>query len=192
MKYAKTITLKDGRTCIIRNAEQKDAEKCLENFLMTHGQTDYLLTYPDESVHNVLAEEKYLVEKEISTAEVELCAVIDDQIIGTAGIEAVGHKDKVKHRADLGISIDENNWGIGIGRALLNACIACAKEAGYTQIELQAVAENERAVNLYKNAGFIEYGRNPKGFCTRQGRYQELILMRMDLQQSLCNAADGI
>ena len=33
--------------------------------------------------------------------------------------------------------------GIGIGRALTEACIECARAAGYVQLELEAVAENE-------------------------------------------------
>ena len=37
MKYSKTITLKDGRTCIIRNGTERDAEGALANFILTHG-----------------------------------------------------------------------------------------------------------------------------------------------------------
>ncbi len=44
-------------------------------------------------------------------------------IAGTAGIEAVGAKYKVRHRAEFGISVAKEYWGLGIGRALLNACI---------------------------------------------------------------------
>lgn len=99
---------------------------------------------------------------------------------GTAGIEAVGAKYKVKHRAEIGIGIDRQFWGLGIGRGLLDACIECAKTAGYTQLELEVVAENKRAVSMYEQAGFVEYGRNPRGFRSRSAGYQELIYMRLD------------
>ena len=49
MKYRKTVTLKDGRTCIVRNGTEEDAEAVLANFILTHGQTDFLTTYPDET-----------------------------------------------------------------------------------------------------------------------------------------------
>ena len=36
MKYNKTITLKDGRTCCLRNGEEKDGAAVLTNFNLTH------------------------------------------------------------------------------------------------------------------------------------------------------------
>jgi ribosomal protein S18 acetylase RimI-like enzyme len=93
-------------------------------------------------------------------------------------------KEKVKHRAEFGISVDKAYWGLGIGRALTEACIECAKEAGYAQLELEVVAENRSALTLYESVGFVEYGRNPKGFRSRLTGWQELVLMRLELEGS--------
>ena len=35
MKYNKTITLKDGRKCTLRNGEENDGEAVLANFIHT-------------------------------------------------------------------------------------------------------------------------------------------------------------
>ena len=43
------------------------------------------------------------------------------------------------------------------------------------------VAENARAIAMYQRAGFVEYGRNPRGFRSRISGYQELVSMRMEL-----------
>ena len=102
-------------------------------------------------------------------------------IAGTAGIEAIGTKYKVRHRAEFGISVVKKYWGLGIGKALLASCIECAKTAGYSQLELHVVAENERAVSMYERAGFVECGRNPKEFCSRTAGFQEVISMRLEL-----------
>ena len=56
-----------------------------------------------------------------------------------------------------------------------------AKNAGYEQLELDVVADNKKAVALYKSVGFTEYGRNPFGFRSRLTVRQELILMRLEL-----------
>ena len=48
-------------------------------------------------------------------------------------------------------------------------------------MELNVVAENVRAVNMYQKAGFVEFGRNPKGFRSRLSGYQELVYMRLEL-----------
>ena len=77
--------------------------------------------------------------------------------------------------------MDKEYWGLGIGRALTEGCIECARAAGYVQLELEAVAENKYALALYKSVGFQEYGRNPKGFRSRLSGWQELVLMRLEL-----------
>ena len=45
MKYFKTIKLKDGRDCTLRNGTKQDGKAAMDVFLLTHEQTDYLLTY---------------------------------------------------------------------------------------------------------------------------------------------------
>lgn len=55
------------------------------------------------------------------------------------------------------------------------------RQAGYLQLELEVVADNARAIALYKKLGFVEYGRNPRGFRKRNGDYQELVYMRVEL-----------
>ena len=43
------------------------------------------------------------------------------------------------------------------------------------------VADNTRAMALYTQAGFTEYGRNPRGFRSRTAGYQELVYMRLEM-----------
>ena len=182
MKYYEIITLKDGRQCCLRNGTEADAEAARDCFILTHEQTDYLLTYPDEnSVIDVQQEAQFLKDKTESADEIEILAEVDGKVAGMAGIERMGSQEKVRHRADFGVSVDQTYWGLGIGRALTRACIACAKQAGYAQIELTVVADNKQAIDLYLSEGFTEYGRNPKGFKSRLSGWQETVLMRMEL-----------
>ena len=184
MKYEKTIQLKNGKTCLIRGAGAADGAEMHASFQKTHGETDYLLSYPDEDSFDAQSEAKFLDAKEKSPDEIELCAVVDGRIVGSAGIEAIGRKEKVRHRADFGISVEKEYWGLGIGRTLTEACVQCAKDAGYVQLELEAVAENKRAIALYESVGFTEYGRNPKGFRSRITGWQEIVLMRLELKNA--------
>ncbi len=181
MKYSKTITLRDGRSCTLRNGTENDGKEVLEVFRLTHEQTDFLLTYPDEMTFTVEQECQFLHNKEESENSVEILAEVDGRIVGSAGIECVGDRFKTRHRADFGMSIDKAYWGLGIGTALTKACIECAAKAGYTQLELQVVSDNTPALELYRKAGFTEYGRNPMGFRSRHTGWQELVLMRLVL-----------
>ena len=183
MQYHQSITLKDGRTCVLRNGTAQDGAEVLEIFLRTHAQTDYLKTYPDESRMTAEEEAGFLQRTAESDCEIEILAELGGKIVGTAGIGSLGRQEKVRHRAEFGISVDRAFWGLGIGRALTEACIACAKKAGYLQLELEAVAENDHAIALYKSAGFTEYGRNPRGFRSRLTGWQPLVLMRLELDK---------
>lgn len=181
MEYNKHIILKNGKECLLRNGRAEDGKAALDNFLATHEETDYLLTYRDENRFTVEQESEYLKQKMESEREIEIIAFVDGKIAGTAGIDSLGTAYKIKHRAEFGIAVSKEFWGPGIGLALMEACIECAKRAGYTQLELSVVAENERAIGMYHNAGFVEIGRNPKGFYSRISGYQELVMMALEL-----------
>lgn len=181
MKYEQKVILKNGKEALIRNSTGADGSAVLDVFTLTHEQTDYLLSYPDENSFNAEQEAGYLEEKMNSPDEIELAAIVDGKIAGIAGIGAVGRKYKVRHRADFGISVLKEYWGLGLGRILTKACIQCAREAGYQQLELNVVADNERAVSLYRSVGFQEFGRNPRGFNSRFSGYQELVYMLLEL-----------
>lgn len=183
MRYGKTVTLKDGRACIIRSGVVQDAQAVLANFILTHAQTDYLATYPEENSFTLEQEEAFLKRKEEHAREVELVAEVDGVITGTAGLESVSGAEKMRHRASFGISVDRVWWGLGIGRALTEACIECARAAGYSQLELEVVAENAPALRLYQSVGYVEYGRNPRGFRSRLTGWQETVLMRLALTE---------
>ena len=125
MQYQRTVLLKNNEECLIRNAKGSDAEAVYDNFNLTHSQTDFLLSYPDENRFDIGKEREFLIEKEKSENEIQLCAELHGHIVGTAGIEAVGNMDKTRHRAEFGIGVEEEHWGLGIGRALTMSCIEC-------------------------------------------------------------------
>ena len=181
MRRAETVLLLGGVELLVRNAVASDARALRDIMQRTHAETDYLLSYPDEQSVDDEQEARALAETERSDNEVELVAVVDGTIVGSAGVTAVGGRRKVAHRARFGISILTEHWGMGIGRVLMEASIDCARQAGYTQLELEVVADNQRAVSLYRRAGFEEYGRNPRGYRSASSGYQDLVHMRLEL-----------
>ena len=44
---------------------------------------------------------------------------------------------------------------------MLERILTIAKKAGYEQAELEVIATNEYAINLYRKLGFEEYGKFP-------------------------------
>ncbi len=181
MRFTQRITLKNGKEAWLRNGGASDGNAVYEHFNLTHAETDFLLSYPDENSYNPEQEAAFLEEKTKSRNEIEIVALVDGKVAGTAGIEAVGTKYKVRHRAEFGISVLREYWGLGLGKALATACIQCARDAGYVQLELHVVADNKRAVSLYQSLGFVEFGRNPRGFNSRTSGFQEVVSMLLEL-----------
>lgn len=181
MHYSQIFTIKNNQQLLIRTATQEDALTVIQIFNQTHAETDYLASYPDETSFTQESEGLFLQNKADSQNEVQLLAILNNKAVGLAGITSLGNSFKLKHRADLGISVLKDYWGQSIGTTLLNACIKCAKQAGYKQLELEVIADNTNAINLYKKAGFVEYGRNPRGFYSRTSKYQELVYMFLKL-----------
>ena len=62
-----------------------------------------------------------------------------------------------------------------------NSAFPWNNQVGFLQMELEVVADNLSAISLYESVGFREYGRNPRGFRTKDGLWQELVLMRLEL-----------
>ena len=173
MEYRETITLRDGRTCVLRNGTREDGKAQLDLFVLTHGQTDWLYTYPDETELTAEDEANYLQQKTDSTDEIELLADVDGRLVGSAGIEKVGSKEKARHRATFGISVDEAFWGQGIGSAMMRQMLDELRRAGYARASLSVQKENP-ALRLYERLGFEIIG---------DGEDETEWLMTIDLAQ---------
>lgn len=111
MQYEKEIILKDGAKCFLRGAGEADAAEVLRTFDLTHAETDYLLTYPEENSFTVQEEAKFLKARSESKNAIEIAAFVDGRIAGTAGIDPIDDKEKIRHRADFGIAIEKNPLG---------------------------------------------------------------------------------
>lgn len=181
MIFQKEIALKDGTPCQLRSGREEDAADFVTLYNLTHAETDFLLSYPDESRLTDEGERAFLSGVEDSSDSIEICAFVDGKLVGCASFSPVGRREKVRCRADFGISVLKAYWGRGVGRALTATVLDCARRAGYAQVELSVVADNASAIALYKSVGFVEYGRNPRGFRSRFTGWQELVLMRLEL-----------
>jgi len=182
MKYYLEAITKDDRKLIIRSGKKEDAKEFYDFFIKTHIETDFNITYPEEASFTVDDEANYLERKENSETDVELVAILEGKIVGNCSVAIISNRYKLKHRAEYGVSILKDYWGIGIGGILTKVSIDIAKKEGYEQLELSCMGDNFKAINLYKKFGFKEFGRNKKGFKSKYTGYQEMVLMALDLK----------
>jgi RimJ/RimL family protein N-acetyltransferase len=181
MLYEKSVTLKNGQSCLLRSPRASDAQAILDHMRLTSGETDNMLRYPDEVRMTPEQEAAYLEQIAAAPNAVMIAAELDGALVANGGFNPVSALDKCRHRCELGISIRESCWHLGLGTAIIEGLIGCARQAGYLQMELDAVEDNARAVALYERFGFTRIGVNPRAFRLRSGAYQGLLLMRLEL-----------
>ena len=89
---------------------------------------------------------------------------------------------KVRHIGHIvGFMVRDDAQRRGIGAALLQACIAMARQAnGLTVLTLTVTAGNLPASRLYERFGFVRCGRMPRAICVA-GQYFAKDQMTLDL-----------
>ena len=181
MNYNKTVLLPGGQSCIIRSAEAGDAESVLAHLIQTCGETPFLARSGDEIKLSAEEEAEFIAGKEASPVEILLCAFMDGVLAATCGVDQATPYRRYRHRAELGISVKKDFWGLGIGSALLEAGIDAAKKAGFSMLELEVNADNVRAIALYEKYGFQIYGTRPHSLKFEDGRFAASHLMMLEL-----------
>lgn len=174
---SKRIKLNDGKECVLRSPVVEDAEKLIEYLKQIASETDFLTRYPEEVSITLDEEEQFIKELNKSNNNVMISAFINDRLVGSASISPIGDKIRVLHRATFGIAIIQDAWNLGIGNALIREILDCANRAGYEQIELEVVTQNQKAIKLYEKFGFKTYGTRENAFKFKDGSYSSDYLM---------------
>ena len=173
----KTIILKNCKECILKSPTEDDALDILNHIKQTSAETNNMLRYDDEVTMTENDERKFLKSIIESKDSIMISAIVDGKTVGNAGLSPVAPFKKCKHRCEFGISIKKDYWNCGIGSMLIDEIVNSARKAGYEQIELTVVAENQRAKLLYEKKGFEEFGKLKNFFKYTNQTYSDGIYM---------------
>jgi putative acetyltransferase len=89
-----------------------------------------------------------------------MLAVDEGEYVGCVGLRELGEGVGEMKR----MYVRPSHQGKGIGRSLLDSFLRVARECRYQKICLDTIPELERALRLYRDAGFVEiapYRHNP-------------------------------
>lgn len=175
------IILKDGNLCILRTPAPEDAAVLLEHLKITSGETGFMIRYPEEITITLEEEQNMIKEQQNKNNCLSISGVINGRIIAHGGIVCVGEHTRLLHRANFGISIRKEFWGMGIGSEILKRLINGARDMGFEQIELGVIEGNKRGMELYKKYGFQVYGTRKNSFKYKDGSYAAEHLMVLEL-----------
>ena len=83
---------------------------------------------------------------------IQLLPKVNGEIIGSTSLNR--KRNRMRHRAEFGISLKKAWWGCGAASALAEAILAFARENGFEQLNLEVRGDNARAIRLYEKLGF--------------------------------------
>jgi ribosomal protein S18 acetylase RimI-like enzyme len=94
--------------------------------------------------------------------ELVLGAFHGDLLVGAVGV-AFEQREKARHKATLfGMVVSGPQQGQGLGRSLVLAALAAARQRpGLRQIQLTVSEGNRAALQLYQRCGFVPFGLEP-------------------------------
>ena len=184
MNYpAKTIRLRDGRTCTLRIPCAADADAMIAYLRTIVSETEYILWSPQEPFPTVEREIAYIESLVNSPQALCLLADVEGEVAGNCQI-SFNAKQKIAHRSSIAIALKRKFWGLGIGSALLRELLDEAERRGVRQTELDVVAENVRARALYEKMGFETVAVLPAAIRFTDGTlHDELHMIRINTKK---------
>lgn len=173
MEYRATI---NGMELLIREPVEDDAEDMLNTLKTACDETDFLARSGSEVNFTVDDEREFIKNFKNSDTDIMLVAIVNGEYAGNCSLMG-SPLLRARHRRTFGIALSGKFTGMGIGTAMTERIIEVAREKGIEQIELEVVADNAKAIALYKKFGFEACGRLPRNMKYPDGRYADAIFM---------------
>ncbi len=162
-----------GHQIQIRQARESDAISIREAVKAIAAEKWYLATVEGFSLKQTRAFLRHIVDGDLP----QVMAIAEETVVGFCDIlpnPAMGFT----HVARLGMGVRSEWRRQGIGRRLLEACLARAKNADVEKVELEVFSDNIAAVRLYESFGFSREGVRVRGR-KLDDRYQDVVLMAL-------------
>lgn len=164
---------------IIREAAPTDAAQIIAYMnRLSEEPNSNIVVEAGEFNHTVESEAAILADFAASENSVFLVAESDGKIVGLLNCRG-GIRRSIRHAAILGISVDRDWRGQGVGGQLMARVIEWARSTGIIKrIELAVFERNQVAVQLYQKFGFEIEGKRRKAIF-RDGEYLDGLMMAL-------------
>ncbi|MGX7352557.1 GNAT family N-acetyltransferase [Enterococcus canis] len=163
----------------LREAIPSDAAELAVVFAQLAEETPYLVTDPAVMQLSEEALAMNLAGLYETTNNILLLALADNKIVGTASVRGSDER-RVAHIGEVGISVLQDYWGLGLGTILLEELIFWAEESEQIRrLELTVQSRNARAIHLYEKMGFQKEGVMIRGAWDDDGTFLDVDMMAL-------------
>lgn len=141
----------------VREITEEDAEAYLGLLRQLDSETAFMLMEPGERTASVEEQRQWIRSTEELGNHTILVAEVDGELVGFLGARG-GPCRRNRHCASLAMGVLKAHCGQGLGRSLLGEVERWARAQGLRRLELTVMVHNERAIQLYRGAGFAHEG----------------------------------
>ena len=139
MKFApQELWMKQGGRLLLREAQGTDAGA-------VGGESDNLLFGKDGFPLPVEREAAFLERQRQEERSILVLGFAGEELVCVASCDALTARERVAHRASVSLTVARDYWGQGIGRGVMEALIAFARQAGLEVLQLEVRADNTEA-----------------------------------------------
>lgn len=98
------------------------------------------------------------------------------EAIGWAALSRVSSRPVYRGVAEVGIYVDLDNTGRGVGRTLLGALVEASERAGFWMLQAGIFPENMASIALHESCGFRPVGMRERIGRMADGRWRDVVL----------------
>lgn len=158
-----TVSLKNGETITIRNAEGGDAFGVMDTFLGVLHERRYMLMTPEEFTPTLEQEMEWINRHNEAPHDLYIIAEQDGMVLGALGFNQKQFR-RHAHTGDVGLFLASEWRGQGLGKQLMQTFLDWAEaDPIIEKVLLEVDSENVNALKLYQKMGFVEEGRRING-----------------------------
>lgn len=155
---AREFDLRSGDRLVIREVAVAEASTLLDYVAVISGESNYLSFGPGEFELTESEEEDFIRQCLDADNHLLIEGIVAGTLVSLLHF-AAGHRPRMRHAGEFGMSVLESHWGLGIGSLMMDTLVDWARATGIvTKINLRVRTDNHRAIRLYLGKGFTTEG----------------------------------
>ncbi|MBN2722909.1 MAG: GNAT family N-acetyltransferase [Deltaproteobacteria bacterium] len=165
-------------TLTLRRVEVSDAPWILDFFNCIIGETDFLLSGPEDRPLSLEDEISFIKSFDKTPNSILVAGFFNNQLCSIVDIRGAFLKRR-EHIVELGLSVKKSFWRKHIATEMMNSILSTIRnQRSIKKVTLKVHENNTSAIALYKKCGFVQEGLLMKDLKIKENFYSTLVMSK--------------
>ena len=174
--FPKTVTLRDGRTVVLRPLASADSDKLYAFFQALPEEGRLFLRH---DVRDPALVRRWTAELNLESV-VPLIAEKGDKIIADGTLHIETHS-WMRHVGLIRLVIDETHRNVGLGTLIARELVAIAEQRSLEKLQVHVIDDDRRHIKLFQTLGFEKVAVLDGVVKDQNGENRNLAIMMSDV-----------